>query len=305
MIQTWMYHADLVGCLSAWLSGNIPTVWGIHNSTLDPKQSKRRTLMIMQILAKLSHWLPEKIISCSETAAKIHIGKGYDARKMVTIPNGFDTDRFRPDPTLRQKIRAELCLEDHTPLVGLIARFDPQKDHLTFLKAAEQVKENIPGVHFLLCGDQIEPNNMLLMEWIHLGGLADQVHLLGKREDIPALMASLDLLVVSSAYGEAFPLVCGEAMACGIPCIVTDLGDSALLVGETGKIVKPRSPEAIARAIIEMLSLPIDETERLGQMARRRIQEHYSINAIARRYESLYMDMKLNIAHKTCTPDEN
>jgi len=288
LVQTWMYHADLVGGIAARLAGRAPVIWGIRNSNLDVLHSRRSTRWTMKVCALLSKKIPARIVSCSETARRIHVNLGYAADRMLVIPNGFDLDLFRPDPQGRASLRQELGLSPEARLVGLVARFDPQKDHQTFIQAAAEVSARYTGVEFLLCGDGITWANAKLAGWIEERGLRDCFHLLGRREDIPRLSAALDVVCSSSAYGEAFPNVLGEAMACGVPCVATDVGDSAYIIGNTGKVVPPNDPQALAGAVVELLELPANRRHELGEDARRRMQQNFDIRAVVNRYEQLY-----------------
>ena len=289
VIQTWMYHADLIGSISAWLTGNIPIIWGIHNTNLVPGKSNLSTIWIVKICAKISHFAPKSIICCSEASKKIHSDSGYDKRKMIVIPNGFNLEKFKPDSDARLSVRNELKINDEDTLIGLIARFDPQKDHYNFIQAAAKLHTKLPDVHFLLCGDNIDQNNKILTKWINNLELKEYFHLLGRRDDIPRLAASLDIFSTSSAFGEAFPIVIGEAMACGIPCVATDIGDSALMIGNTGKVVPPKDPEALATAWETIIDLGTKERLFLGKSAREHIQKNFSIEIITKHYESQYI----------------
>jgi glycosyltransferase involved in cell wall biosynthesis len=289
IIQTWMYHSDLIGGLAGRLGQpRAKVVWGIHNSTLDPATSKHSTMWVVRLLALLSHIIPDRILSCSIKAREVHVHKGYAARKFQVIPNGFDLGMFQPDTHAKDEIRQELNISEGVPLVGLIARFDPQKDHATFLKAGALLARRIPTVHFLLCGDRITQENQELNALVESTGLQERVHLLGRREDMPRVMAALDVAATSSAYGEAFPQVVGEAMACGILCVVTDVGDSAYMVGETGKVVPPLDPDALASALAELLEVPNEERVRMGRAARERIKKNFSLPSVVQQYDQVY-----------------
>lgn len=290
IIQTWMYHANLIGGLAAKLSGGIPVIWGIHNSTLDAKRSKWRTIWIARVCARFSRWLPARIVSCAEVSRQIHIALGYAPERMVVIPNGFDLATFRPDPAARLAVRQELGIATDASLIGLVGRFDPIKDHHNFVHAAGWLHARRPEVHFLLCGDAVTWENQQLVEWIKMAGIRDRCHLLGRQEDIPRLTAALDL-ASSSSYGESFPLVIGEAMACGVPCVVTDVGDSAQIVGDTGRVVPPKNPQALAEAWCELIEMEPTVRAQLGLAARHRVEEHFSLPAIVARYEKLYDEL--------------
>ena len=288
LVQTWMYHADLVGGLAARLAGRTPVIWGIRNSNLDMIYSKRSTRWTVRTCAFLSRWLPQSIVSCSETARRIHIGLGYYSDKLVVIPNGFDLDLFHPDLSARNALRKELGVSPGAPVIGLVGRFDPQKDHQNFIQAAITLSARLSDAHFFLCGEGITRENPLLAGWISSSGLEQKFHLLGQRDDIPRVTAALDIACSASAYGEAFSNVLGEAMACEVPCVVTDVGDSAYIVADTGRVVPPRDPQALANAMLDLLTLSDEQRHKLGAAARRRVEENFEIHAVAQRYESLY-----------------
>jgi len=287
IIQTWMYHADLIGGLAAKLAGNIPAVWGIRQSNLDPEGSKRTTIWTAKICVRFSRWLPVKIVCCSEASKRVHTALGYDSSRMVVIPNGFDLNLFKPDLEGRILVRQELRIPEDIMLIGMVGRFDPQKDHLNFIKAAALLQKKIPNVQFLLCGDDITWENQKLSKWIDETGLHEYFHLLGRRSDIPQIMAALDI-ASSSSYGEGFPNVIGEAMACGTPCVVTDVGDSALIVGDTGIVVPPKDPNALSLAWEKLIEIGKDKRQKLGDKAQLRIRENFSLSSVVKRYEELY-----------------
>ena len=289
-VNTWMYHADLLGGLAARMANIEALAWSIRNSDLSPDHSKRATLLTTKICSCISGLLPRRILSCSKRARDIHIANGYDGGKMVLIPNGFDLSRFQPDAGMRDAVRAELKLASGTLIAGLIARDDPQKNHAGFIEAAAQTHKTLPQVHFVLAGDGIDQNNKGLTALIDRMGLTGHVHLLGRRDDIPRLMAALDILA-SSSFGEAFPNVLGEAMSCGVPCVVTDAGDSAEIVGDTGRVVACGDMDGLARQLIELLQWPAAQRAQLGALARRRICDHYEISDITRRYEEFYVQL--------------
>jgi glycosyltransferase involved in cell wall biosynthesis len=285
-LQTWMYHADLIGGLAGFLM-QIPVVWGIHNTSLDPLFVKSATIRVAHLNARLSGWLPRKIISCSETSRRVHIEIGYPAKKIFVIPNGFDLSIFKPDPTARLALRRELKLSADKLIIGLVARFDPLKDHKNFVEAAGQFFFHYPQTHFLLCGKGITWQNEPLVRWIESAGIRENCHLLGRRDDIPIVMAGLDINTLSS-IGEAFPNVLAEAMACGVPSVTTDVGDAAEIVGDTGIVVPARDAQALANGWERLVKLSGQERQELGQRARERIQTHFQIGEIVQRYEKLY-----------------
>lgn len=287
VVHTWMYHADLLGGLAARLAGFRKVIWCIRHSNLSKTENKRSTLWVVKACALLSHRVPVQIISCSQRAKEVHAAVGYAADKLHVIPNGFDLSHFVPDVAARASVRAELGLAADVSLVGLIARFDSQKNHCGFVEAAAQVHAQMPDVHFVLAGTGVDAANIALNSAIAVKGLQARMHLLGRREDVPRLMASLDVLA-SSSHGEAFPNVLGEAMACGVPCVVTDVGDSAEIVGDTGCVVAAGDMVGLARGLVDVLSYPPEQKTVLGEQARVRVAARYEIGHVARLYEAFY-----------------
>ena len=180
VIQTWMYHADLIGVLAAWPIDKVPVVWNIRNLDLQPQRTKQTTNWVVKACARLSHRFPTRIICCSESVSRAHIALGYAADKMVVIPNGFLLDQFQPSPGHYTSVRQELKIAGDTPLIGLIARWDPVKDHGTFINAALKLHTDFPEVHFLLCGTKVTWENAPLVDWIERAGLRCCFHLLGR-----------------------------------------------------------------------------------------------------------------------------
>lgn len=290
LVHTWMYHADLLGGVAARVAGIPAVAWGLHNSNLDPDKSKRSTRIVMRGCALLSGRIPLRILSCSERARRIHVEAGYCSSKIVVVPNGFDLQRFQPNDEMRVSVRDELGLPRTSLLVGLIARDDPQKNHAGFIRAAALVHEALPDVQFVMAGAGIDATNATLRRAIDDAGLLEVVHMLGRRDDIPRIMASLDV-VASSSHSEAFPNVLGEAMACGIPCVVTDAGDSAAIVGDTGRVVPVGDMAAFGRELLALISMPSADRRVLGFKARERVREHFEIGHVVRQYENFYLSL--------------
>lgn len=288
VVHTWMYHADLLGGLAARLVGVPRVIWCLHYSNLSKAENKRSTLAVIGLCARLSGWLPQHIVSCSRLAKQVHAAAGYVDGKISVIPNGFELDRFVPNAAARASVRTELGLPENALLVGVVARFDPLKNHLGFVLAAVQVLLHCPQTHFVLAGTGVDSGNGALQAAIATHpGLAAHIHLLGRRDDVPRLMAALDVLA-SPSHGEAFPNVLGEAMACGVPCVVTDAGDSAEIVGGTGRVVPVGDMDGLARELVAVLNLSAAERVTLGQQARARVQVNYEIGHVTRMYEAMY-----------------
>lgn len=290
VVHTWMYHADLLGGLAARLAGIRAVMWGVRHSNLDPSANKRSTLAVMRLCARLSSWVPARIACNAERARAAHVQAGYCAAKMVVIPNGFDVQRFKPDASARGAVRAELGLAPNTPLVGFVGRFDPQKNHQGFVQAMTALLRQRPDVHAVLAGHRVDATNAALMGWINAAGVAPACHLLGRRDDVPRLMAALDVLALPS-LGEAFPNVLGESMACGVPCAVTDVGDTSDIVGDLGRVVPAGDMAGLAVAMAALLDLPGTERQALSLRMQAAVHERFAIDVVARRYDTEYRSL--------------
>ncbi len=288
VIQTWMYHADLLGGLAAKMIGGIPVIWGIHHSNLDPQYNKRLTILTSKLCSKLSRHLPQRIVCVSPGARKVHEQIGYAADKMAVVPNGIDTSVFKPDKDCNLSVCRELGLAENTILIGMIARFNPQKDHLNFIKAAAKLHNDLPtNTHYLLCGHGIAWDNEILTSWIESAGLRHCFSLLGVRGDVPRLTASLNIATLSS-FGESFSLTLGEAMSCGVPCVTTDIEGPVDLLGGHGWVVPVNDAGALYNAWTEILNFPKKMMEQRLKQARGRIQQHFSLGRMVAEYQNLY-----------------
>jgi len=287
VVSTWMYHSDLLGGLAARISGVRAILWGVRHSDLSIEANKRTTLWIVRACALLSYYVPKKILINSQFAAKIHESVGYAVEKISVIPNGFDLSQFHPSEDARTSVRSELGLCSSTPLVGVFGRFHPQKNHMGFVSAIAEISTLRPDVRFIMVGQGVDLENNILMSAIHAAGVAGVCHLLGLRTDIPRLMAALDILALPSV-GEAFPNVVGEAMACAVPCAVTDVGDTAWVVGHTGRVVPAGDMLSLAVAINNLLCMHREQRAALGAAARKRVSILFEIGAVVKQYEALY-----------------
>ncbi|MBD1945815.1 glycosyltransferase [Coleofasciculus sp. FACHB-712] len=291
LIQGWMAHGNLAAQLvSIFIPRQVPVIWNIRHSALAKSDTKAMTLLIIKVLSYLSH-LPARIISNCQTGLEDHHKIGYCADKTTVIPNGFDTEIFAPSAEARFSIRSNLNCTENTLLIGLVGRFHPMKDHATFLQAAALLSKRYPDVQFVLIGNKVDCKNQLLCELIQNLNLGDRVHLLGLCYDLPRINAGLDIATSSSAYGEGFPNVIGEAMSCGVPCVVTDVGDSAWIVGNTGRVVPPRNPESLNKAWQQLIELGSEGRAALGQAARTRVIENFSLDSVVAQYQALYESM--------------
>ena len=285
IIQAWMYHANLLGSLAGLMAGRPPVVWNLRQSNLSKVHNKTSTVVVMKICALMSRFFPKKIVCGSHAALRHHLDYGYCKEKMFVVSNGFDLRQFTPDILAYRNLRKELNISEGSMIIGLIARFNSQKDHGNFIRAAGMVLHKYPDLHFVLCGLLVTWENKILKKWIDETRSPDSFHLLGERHDIPQIMAGFDV-AVSSSLGEGFPNVVGEAMACGIPCVVSDVGDSALLVGDTGVVVPPADSAALAAGIVALIENH-QKRKNFAEKARERVRL-FSIENIAAEYKAMY-----------------
>jgi glycosyltransferase involved in cell wall biosynthesis len=289
LIQGWMYHGNLMASMAALaLRHKPPVLWNIRQTVYDLRRERWLTAKFVRLGARLSS-RPAAIIYNSQTSATQHESLGYGAEKRVIIPNGFDYQLLRPDEAARKAVRTELGIADDTVLVGLVARYHPMKDHVGFLQAAAMIARSYPQTRFVLAGAGVSSTQPELVKAIQQNELWDCVMLLGERSDIPRLNNAFDIGCSASAWGEGFSNSIGEAMACGVPCAVTDVGDSAYIVADTGLVSPPRAPEALAKAIAGLIEIGRSGRQQLGTKARQRIETEFSLPAIVRRYEGLYL----------------
>lgn len=296
LIQGWMYHGNLAALLAKWVLPNrVLLLWNIRHTPDDLKKEKRLTARVIRLGARLSAQ-PDQIIYNSNVSAQKHESIGYSDKHKNFIPNGFNCEQFKPFDNAKSKLCHSLDLKKDTLLIGLIARYHIMKDHVTFLHSAGKLNKTYPEIHFVLVGQGVDKSNRLLVKLIEDLKITKNIHLLGKRMDVDKITAGLDIACSSSSWGESFSNAIGEAMACGIPCVVTDVGDSARIVGETGIVVKPRDRKAFTDAMITLIKMSSEERLGLGKLARNRIIKHFSIDIVVKQYEDLYRDI-LNTKH--------
>jgi glycosyltransferase involved in cell wall biosynthesis len=277
VIQSWLYHGDLAATLARGAAvSRAPLAWSLRCSDMDLTHYAPTTRLTVRTLARLSG-VPAVITSNSETGLAWHRRLGWRPRRAIVIPNGFETDRFRPDPAARARLLALAGWPEDAVLVGLVARVDPMKDHAGFLAALARTP---PALRAVLVGRGTE--GLAIPP-----ALAGRVVALGARDDLAALTPGFDIACLASRFGEGFPNVLGEAMACGVACVTTDVGDAAAIVGAAGVVVPPGDPAALAEALTALAADP-DRRRALGAAGRARVLADYALPAVAARYAALW-----------------
>ena len=295
VVHSWLYHADLLATLALALSGQRKAtrlVWGIRSSERDMRQSPRGTRYIRQVLPLLSS-RTDLVLCNSEAGRAAHERLGYRPPRWQVVPNGLDTERFRPRRDERAAIRAALGLSEASFAVGMCARAEPVKDHDTFVKAAGVLARAAPEARFVLIGAGTDEAGSALDRAIAASGIAERFVRLGQRRDIDRLNAALDIATLSSV-SEGFPNALMEAMACGVPCVATDVGDSASIVGDTGFVVRPRDAEALAAAWERLRREGRDTREKRGAAARRHVVARYALATMIEDYRTLYRELAVS-----------
>lgn len=294
VVQGWMYHGNLAACLVKIILGKQPgLIWNIRQTLSTSNQENYLTGWIIKISASLSK-MPSKIIYNSLVSVAQHGEIGFENRNHLVIPNGFDLDVFKPDAKKKQHLRKKLGVSPNVKLIGHVARFHPMKDHNSMLRAAREVLNKRRDVCFVFAGWKIDMHNLEVMQLIQGLNLEEHVILLGERSNPAQIMASLDFFVSSSAWGEGFPNVVGEAMATGVPCVVTDVGDSSHVVGEFGSVVKPANSSALAHSMLEMLEHSPKAYKDLSVGSRERVASIFSLQQVGDTYLNLYKSVAMD-----------
>jgi glycosyltransferase involved in cell wall biosynthesis len=307
VVQGWLYHGNLAAWAGARLARTRPAlVWNVRQSLADVAHERPLTRLVIRAGATLSTQ-SDAIVNNSRTSIAQHAQLGFDASRTVHVPNGFDTTLFRPSDAARAALRAELGLRPDALLAGLVARFDPVKRHDLFLAAVAGAVRSGLDLHAVLAGSGVDRANARLRQAIGALRLDDRVHLLGTRHEPASLLPALDVLVSASSRAEGFPNVVGEAMACGVPCLVTDTGDCAAIVADAGIVVPPGDATPLAEALVRLLRAPAAERIAMGERGRDRITSTYRLEQCVARYAELYAALVRDRAAATrqiLRPDE-
>jgi glycosyltransferase involved in cell wall biosynthesis len=231
---------------------------------------------------------PDRIVVNSHAGRDFAASRGFPGSLQTVIANGIDTKKFAHDPDAGRSIRNGWGVSQSNKLIGIVARLDPMKDHHTFLKAAAVASDRDPGLRFVCVGDGAPDYRAELQAFATGLGLDDRITWAGECRDLPAIYSALDLATLTSAFGEGFPNTVGEAMACEIPCVVTDVGDAAFVVDQTGVVIPPSQPQALAEAWGTMMDEPPSVHQARGRDSRDRILENFSISIMVQSHAEMY-----------------
>lgn len=284
IVNTWLYHSDFYGFIIGKLILKKKLIWNIRHSNLDKNANKAKTLMIVKINSLLSRYVDYITYNSKEAIIK-HKKVGYADKNSILVLNGFEMDKYNYSLSDRINVRKSLDIDLNENVFITVGRWNIQKDYFTLIESLNLLKNDNIDFKMLMVGNKLDINNEELVNIIDKYNLNNNILLLGRRDDIPQILSSSDIYI-SSSLGESFSNTIGEAMACELPCVVTDVGESRNIVGDYGKVVNSKDYTGLKDAIYSMINLP--ELRIMGKQARKRIKTNYDINNIVKLYEKLY-----------------
>lgn len=285
LLHGWMYHGNIAASIGALMQRRQPVIWSIHHSVADIRTEKRMTRRLILLGARLSRWTAA-ISYCSRVAADQHEALGFAPAKRHIIPNGIDCEEFCPAQQARDLLHQLFDIPATSLVVGNVARAHPMKDHAGFVKVLSRLVARGHDVYGVIIGDGHEAG--VAWRTAQELGIAERLRTSPARTDINRLLPGLDVFMLSSSWGEAFPLSVAEAMACGVPAVATDVGDCAWLVGDEDLISAPNDPDAQAAIVSKLLSLCESERSQLGLAARKRVVANFSLKNYVAQHVALY-----------------
>lgn len=294
IVHGWLIQGNLAATVGVRLGRvDAPVLWNVRWALYDMESERRGTRALMALSGRLAPF-QERIVFNSRLAVGQHSAIGFPRERACLIPNGFDLEELRPDSAARAAVREELGIPAEATVIGMLARYHPMKDHAVSLRAAARVRDRGIDAYFVYGGREVDQTNGTLSRLVRGLGLTDRVRLLGERHDVARLYASFDLYWMSSwarGVAEGFPNVVAEAMASGVPCVATDVGDAAWIIGDTGRVVPTCDPTALGDAAADCIATGADALRRSGRRARERIARDFSLASAVDAYETLYSDV--------------
>ena len=289
IVQTWMYHGDLVGGLAARAVGIENVIWGIRTTDIS-KGGSKMTRIIRWLCARMSGFLPTMIVCAAEASRLNHIGLGYKADRMITIPNGVKINNRLGIKNAAYELRKSNNLSERALIIGMVGRFNAVKGHYIFIQAAKKIASQCPNSQFMIVGRDCNKENAKLMEWIRATGIPEKFVLLGQRSDVPTCLRAMDIFIMPSRT-EGFPNVLAEAMAMARPCIATDVGDAALILQQFGLIVPSEDPDKMAEAACFLIRASNEFKNALGKSAQEHVNANYTLEKSALSFSELYSSL--------------
>lgn len=286
----WAYQANLATLAIKIFRPSSKLIWSIRQTNLSKVHNRWTTRFVIGICASLSAYLPDRIISNSYAAKLTHAGRGFVTSKVVVVPNGIDLTIFKPSRARRIASRQTFSLNKNSFVIGMVARYDSQKNHIGFVDAVKKVCLELPNVIFVFCGKNLNEENYEFITELKRQGVLGRCRLIGQQDDVPFVLNGFDLLV-SPSLGEGWPNVVGEAMACGVPCVASDVGDTALIIGEAGSVAKAEDMDDLAQKLVRYILSTSKNRKALAVAARKRIERNFDILMISERYFGLLAEV--------------
>ncbi len=287
IVQTWLYHADLIGGCAAYLAKSKNIIWGIHHTSLESRFNKKSIILISKLNSFLSNIIPKKIVVCAEKSMNEHIKKGFNKNKFIVIRNGLDLNKFKSSESMRRKYREKIKINQSELLLGTVARFNPIKDIPTLIKVIKKLKSSGLNFKYLFVGENMDLDNKTLVNMIEKSNLKDTIKLIGQEESISSVMNAIDLHILSSK-SEAFPMVILESLACGTPSISTNVGDVSRIIKNKKFLVDKENYLSLYNAINEFLNLELEEKEKISKEGIDHIKFNFSIEKMTKEYLKVY-----------------
>ena len=296
IVQTWMYHADLIGGLAARAAGKRRLIWGIRGTDTS-KGTSKHTRILRRVCALLSRYIPAVIVCAAEAARTSHGAIGYDKSKMIVVPNGFESVADQTGLESRFAFRSALGWSDEMTVLGWVGRYNFDKDPENFIEAAGLLARTFESARFLMIGKGVDEANLKVRGLIAATGYPERFALLGFRADIQKCLRAMDIFCLSSR-SEGFPNVVGEAMSMGTPCVATDVGDARVLVADTGIIVPKENAIALCEGLAQIVEMPRAVRVAMGRRAQERIVNEYSMLRVCERFKAIYRSLDTSINYK-------
>lgn len=300
VIHGTMYEGGVIGTLfNKFLPKKPPVIWTVHEPLEHYDKEPIRKRLQLRTWGLLSK-LPACMMYVSNLNKEQHVAWGFNNDKAIVIPNGVDTSKCFPNKQAGLNVRKSLGIPENAFVIGKIARFHRQKNHIGFMHSAAILSKKHPDVQFMLVGTNVDEDNSELVSLRKELELEGKVHMLGNRQDIPDVVNAFSLATLTS-FGEAFPLTLGEAMVSGIPCVATDVGDNDYIIGDTGFITPIGDDQAMADAWCKMVEMDKDDFSKLGKAARQRTLDNFTLEQQVKQHEDLYE----NLFNKNNSTDSN
>ena len=293
VIYSYLGVANILSVLIRFFIPDTRVAWGVRASNMNLEEYDWLSRWSYRLECRLSRFA-DIIIANSQAGLKFAVAHGFPEKKLTVIPNGIDTKRYYPDKLAGETLRKAWGVAENKLLIGMVGRIDPMKGHAVFLEAAALGQREHKQLRFVCVGTGEAEYEKAMHQLATDQGLDNVLIWAGRHADMHAVYNALDIASLSSLYGEGFPNVLGEAMACGTPCVATDVGDSALVIGNTGRVIPANNSQALFTAWNELLLLESDDFNQLSQQARKRVINEFSVKALLDRTESTLFSEKRN-----------